>query len=145
MLQKYEKLGKYFPYCTRHRAITTSDRLSRARRTTENAIVIPSNQFKMFCLKSYLKPETGKKILIACHWLHNFCVASYTATAFSEEIIETGGIIEGQWSNGNSSPYIQAFQLPEQGTLKMQKISEICLENTFLGWDRYHGNRNSVI
>ena len=37
-------------------------------------------------------------------------MVSYTAAAFSEEIIETGAIIEGQWSNENSSPYIQALQ-----------------------------------
>ena len=57
-------------------------RLSRARRTTENAFEILSNRFRAFCSKIYLKPETVTKILMAS-CLHNLLRTNFLRTVLS--------------------------------------------------------------
>ena len=46
-------------------------RLSRARRTTENAFGILSNRFRVLSSRMYLQPNNATKITLACCVLHN--------------------------------------------------------------------------
>ena len=66
-------------------------RLSRARRTTENAFGILSNRFRVSSSHMYLQPNNATKITLACV-LHNILRThsknSYSPSGFADEVEE---------------------------------------------------------
>ena len=78
-------------------------RLSRARRTTENAFGILSNRFRVLSSRMYLKPNNATKITQTCCVLHNILRThsknSYSASGFADEVEENGNI---RWGNGET-------------------------------------------
>ena len=85
-------------------------RLSRARRTSENAFGI-SNRFHVLSTRIHLKP----KIAMTCCLLHNFLSVrskdTYTRQGFAEEISEGGNVRNGAWRNENFAPYTQPLPI----------------------------------
>ena len=71
-------------------------RLSRARRTTENAFGILSNWFRVLSSRMYLQPNNAKKIILACCVLHNILRTnsknSYSPSGFLDEVKENGNM-----------------------------------------------------
>ena len=76
-------------------------RLSRARRTIENAFGILSNLFRVLCM--YLQPTNATKITLACCVLHNILRNhsnnSYSPSGFADVVEEIGNI---RWGNGET-------------------------------------------
>ncbi|XP_046408436.1 putative nuclease HARBI1 [Ischnura elegans] len=75
------------PYKSRHLSVEQkvyNYRLSRARRTVENAFGILSNRFRILLKKIELSPEKVENITLAACTLHNFlieeCGGGYTAS-----------------------------------------------------------------
>lgn len=84
-------------------------RLSRARRTSENAFGILASVFRIFFTKINLDPDTVKEITLACCILHNVLRTlsrdSYTPLN-SVDYVDDGNIIEGEWRNEGQSPFL---------------------------------------
>ena len=125
--------------------------LSRARRTTENTFEVLSNLFKIFCSKIYLNPVTVTKVVMASCFLHNFLrtlsAASYTLASYKDRILEDWAVIERQWKNKDSSPYIYAFQptRSRHATIAAEYVTNI-LREYFVGKQGMTGsNRNTLM
>lgn len=77
-------------------------RLSRARRTVENAFGILCCRWMCLAGTMLLKPDRAQKIITACCMLHNFLMSigrdEYAPNGFSDTITENG-VIEGLWRN----------------------------------------------
>ena len=82
-------------------------RLSRARRTTENAFGILVQTFRAFLSTISLDPGIVELMVLASCVLHNILRDlsrdSYTPTYFVDLVDEQGDIIEGQWRHDNTS------------------------------------------
>ena len=69
-------------------------RFSRARRTSENAFGILSNQFLVLSTRIHLKPEIASKVVMTCCLLYNLLGVcskdTYTPQGFADEIREDG-------------------------------------------------------
>ena len=82
-------------------------RLSRARRTTENAFGILSNRFRVLSSRMYLQPNNATKITLACCVLHNILRTpsknSYSPSGFADELEGNGNIRQGEWRDRNNS------------------------------------------
>ena len=82
-------------------------RLSRARRTTENAFGILSNRFRVLSSRMYLQPNNATKITLACCVLHNILHThsknSYSTSEFVDEVEENGNIRRRKWRDRNNS------------------------------------------
>lgn len=81
-------------------------RLSRARRTVENAFGILASRFGVFQKPINLGPEKSTIITMACCYLHNFLIEHNqniycSKTVLVEENIETGEIENGSQITGN--------------------------------------------
>lgn len=64
---------KPFPHSNQNRSERIfSYRLSRARRTVENAFGILANRFRLFLTPIHLPPEKVENIVLACTALHNY-------------------------------------------------------------------------
>lgn len=77
-------------------------RLSRARRTVENAFGILANRFRVFHTAINMKPEKINHIVLASCALHNFlrrhATNSYlTKNIVDTEVLDTGDVILGDW------------------------------------------------
>ncbi|CAH2003490.1 unnamed protein product [Acanthoscelides obtectus] len=76
-------------------------RLSRVRRTVENAFGILANRFRVFHTPINMQPDKIDKIVLAACALHNFLRRSKTSyitrNDVDTEIIDTGDIIRGDW------------------------------------------------
>ena len=61
-------------------------------------------------------------------------IHAYTPAGYSDEILEDGAVIEGQWKNEDSSPYIQAFQptRSKHATNAAENVTNI-LQEYFVG------------
>lgn len=85
-------------------------RLSRARRTSENAFGILASVFRIFFTKINLDPDTVKEITLACCILHNVLRTlsrdSYTPLNSVDYVDDDGNIIEGEWRNEGQSPFL---------------------------------------
>ncbi|CAH1987872.1 unnamed protein product [Acanthoscelides obtectus] len=79
-------------------------RLSRARRTVENAFGILSNRFRVFHTAIPMKPEKVDKIVLAAVVLHNFLrghTNNYIPKNYVDfEVLDTGDVVKGYWRNG---------------------------------------------
>lgn len=79
-------------------------RLSRARRTVENAFGILCNRFRVFHTAINMKPEKIDKIVLAAVVLHNFLrrkTNKYIPKNYVDfEVLDTGDIVKGDWRNG---------------------------------------------
>lgn len=81
-------------------------RLSRARRTVENAFGILASRFGVFQKPINLGPEKAALITLACCYLHNFLIETnqnfYSSkNVLIEENIQTGEIESGSEITGN--------------------------------------------
>ena len=96
-------------------------RLSRARRTVENAFGILANRFRIFRAPIPLVPEKVECIVLACCSLHNFlrnrvhAHAAYTPPgSFDSEDPESHLMIPGDWRQEST---LQCWtQLAQQGS-----------------------------
>lgn len=80
-------------------------RLSRVRRTVENAFGILANRFRVFHTAINMQPEKIDKVVLACCVLHNFLRRHsknvYLSNNYIDrEILDTGDIIRGDWRTG---------------------------------------------
>lgn len=81
-------------------------RLSRARRTVENAFGILATRFGVFQKPINLGPEKATLVTLACCYLHNFLIETSqnlycSKTVLVEENTETGKIQNGSELTGN--------------------------------------------
>lgn len=92
------------PYSHRtldHEERIFSYRLSRTRRTVENAFGILSNRFRVFLAPINLAPQKVEKVILACLVMHNILrrlQPEYTAPGSVDvENLEEGIVIPGAW------------------------------------------------
>ncbi|XP_074026329.1 uncharacterized protein [Leptinotarsa decemlineata] len=87
-------------------------RLSRARRTVENAFGILSNRFRVFHTSINMKPEKINYILLASCALHNF-LRRHSSNSYlpknsiDTEVLDTGDIIMGDWRSDHTLGNLQ--------------------------------------
>ena len=76
-------------------------RLSRARRTIENAFGILCARWRMFYTPIRAKVENVENFVLACLSLHNYLRltdnASYCPSGFTDSYDDTGNLQEGKW------------------------------------------------
>lgn len=94
-----------------HKTLTQEERifnyrLSRARRTVENAFGILANRFRVFHTAINMKPDKINFIVLASCVLHNFLRRHATHAYLSNnivdtELLDTGDIIPGDWRREN--------------------------------------------
>ena len=91
-------------------------RLSRARRTVENALDILANRFRLFMTPMNLSPEKAEVVTLACCVLHNFLrtkVASQQLYmppgSIDSEDPDTHSIRQGEWHNSPQPMGLQGF------------------------------------
>ena len=90
-----------------HRSQTKSEiifnyRLSRARRTVENAFGILANRFRVLLTPINLSPSKVESITLTCIVLHNFLRIKYPSeyisrTCIDQENLENGEVCPGSW------------------------------------------------
>ena len=92
-------------------------RLSRARRTSENAFGIMAQVFRVFFTEISCDPDMTAIITLACCILHNIMRTlsrdSYTPTAFVDLVTDDGQIIEGSWRD-DLDPFTSLMRHPGQ-------------------------------
>ena len=100
------------PYGTRQ--LTPSERifnyrLSRARRTVENAFGIMANRFRVLLSPIALEPVKVEKVVLACCALHNFLRsksasrALYTPPGYCDcEDERSRAVLPGEWRRGDT-------------------------------------------
>ena len=76
-------------------------RLSRARRTVENAFGIMANRFRVFHTSICLHPDNAEAVIIASCVLHNMLrTRKLTSTGLADsENPQTHRLVEGSWRN----------------------------------------------
>ena len=88
-------------------------RLSRARRTSENAFGILASVFRIFFTKISIDPHFVKLITLACCILHNLLRTlskdSYTPRNFVDYVDDQGRVTDGQWRNEGQSLYLSSL------------------------------------
>ena len=93
-------------------------RLSRARRTSENAFGILANVFRIFFTRMNVTTELASSITLACCILHKLLrtlsLESYTPRYSVDNVDDNGEITEGEWRNEGPSPYFTDLA-PTQG------------------------------
>ena len=104
---------KPFPHTNQiRREHIFSYRLSRARRTIENAFGILANRFRVFMSPIQLPPSKIDTIVLACTSLHNFLrrdhVTHYTPEGCLDvEDLSVAHIIPGNWPQTSELPGLQ--------------------------------------
>lgn len=95
---------KPFPHAHQSRTERIfSYRLSRARRTVENAFGMLANRFRVFLTPIHLAPEKVETIVLSCTALHNFLrrdqVAKYTQHegSLEHEDVSLRTVVPGSW------------------------------------------------
>ena len=78
-----------------------SYRLSRARRTVENAFGILSSRFRVFQKPINLNPSEVEKIVLACTALHNYLRREYQADYIVQGMIDRENLSEGTVTPGS--------------------------------------------
>lgn len=105
-------------------------RLSRARRTVENAFGIISSVFRVLRRPMLLEPDKAQEIVMAIVCLHNYLRKSKTSqnvyippgTLDSEK---EGCLIEGNWRKSHGSNNLHKIQnIPRRATLHAKEIRE---------------------
>ena len=124
-------------------------RLSRARRTTENAFGILSNRFWVLSSRMYLQPNNATKITLACCVLHNILRThsknSYSPSGFADEVEENGNIRQGGWRDRNhSAMQLLAATTSRHPSRNAEKVSDIFLKYFYgrgqVSWQWKHVN-----
>lgn len=75
-------------------------RLSRARRTSENAFGILAHRFRILMTRINATPESVSTITYSCCILHNMLTNlsnGYASGGYGDVVTDDGEIIEGQW------------------------------------------------
>ena len=119
-----------------------SYRISRARRTVENAFSIMSNRFRIFSTTIKLEPSKVEKIVLACTTLHNMLRKhssdSYCPSGSIDSENKHTGFVKGTWREdlqlqglqrfgrraGNEAKYVQAQFMEyfnEEGAVSWQR------------------------
>lgn len=110
-------------------------RLSRGRRTIENAFGILSAKFRVFRTPIQLDAEKTKKMVLACVALHNFLLTRkstlYANSNFVDHFDEQGDLNDGDWRNDGDAGGLQQEEhvnvdgVPawEDGRKKLEKSS----------------------
>ena len=115
------------PYSQRgltHEQIIFNYRLSRARRTVENAFGIMASRFRVLQTDMAINVQNVDKVVLATCVLHNYLrrtsAATYSPSCYSDtEDIERRTIIPGNWrQNGNN---LQSLQRTPRGATTQAK------------------------
>ncbi|ODM94737.1 putative nuclease HARBI1, partial [Orchesella cincta] len=76
-------------------------RLSRARRTIENAFGILCVRWLCLARTMFVGPDRAQKVITACCLLHNYLTTvdknEYVPQGFSDTVLENGSIVDGYW------------------------------------------------
>ena len=103
-------------------------RLSRGRRTVENAFGILTQVFRIFFTTIEVEPWLTKLVTVACCILHNLLRTksrdSYTPNVFVDAVADDGEIIDGRWRNATQSQLLFPLQ-PVQGRKAPYEAEEI--------------------
>ena len=89
-------------------------RLSRGRRTVENAFGIMAQIFRIFFTTISVEPPYAKLITLTCCVLHNILRTmsrdKYNPPGQADRVTEKGTIVDGIWRESPSSPFILPLQ-----------------------------------
>ena len=89
-------------------------RLSRARRTTENAFGISIHRFRALASRLNVTPETATKIVLASCVLHNLLLTessnTYTPVSYADELFADGEIQDGEWRSLSIPDHIVSLE-----------------------------------
>lgn len=89
-------------------------RLSRGRRTVENAFGILSQVFRIFFSTISVNPAYAKLITLSCCVLHNILRTlsrdKYTPHGYADSVTENGDVAEGRWRQLPQSPMLLPLQ-----------------------------------
>ena len=117
-------------------------RLSRARRTSENAFGILANIFRVFHTKIYLSTESAQLLVVASCVLHNLLrlrsPTTYMPQASVDHVGPNGDIVPGEWRQDQESPYVT--NLPATAA----RNSKLSVENIRNVFKDYFMKRGSV-
>lgn len=120
------------PYVPARREILTpaqnifNYRLSRARRTIENAFGILKSRWMCLARKMYCGPDKAQKIITTCCLLHNFLLSTarhnYCPPSYADRIGRDGRVIEGAWRSVLlQDPLLQNNNMSRNNTTGLQK------------------------
>ena len=79
-------------------------RLSRARRTSENAFRILVHRFRSLMARLNVSPEVASSITLACCVLHNLLItvsSAYAGEGYGDTVQTNGDIAEGEWRSAD--------------------------------------------
>ena len=111
-------------------------RLSRFRRTSENAFGIWANRFRVFHTTIDLDPDRVCLLVHASVVLHNMlCLKSqetYVPAGFADRVEEDGSIVEGEWRNDSSATALRPLRPQSVGNNRKKTAGEI--RETFARW-----------
>ena len=118
-------------------------RLSRARRTVENAFGILANRFRCLLTTLQQEPETVKTLALACVCLHNLMRTRYPTLqnmALDREE-DNHQIVPGTWRNEGTLQDVRIATGPSQATLEA-KEQRVCLKHYYnnvgaVSWQTY--------
>ncbi|XP_066916383.1 putative nuclease HARBI1 [Clytia hemisphaerica] len=114
-------------------------RLSRARRTSENAFGILAHRFRIFLNCIQTSPAIAKKLTLASCTLHNLLsatVSDYAGEGYGDVVDDGGEIIEGQWRSE-----VDFRSVPLEG---IQTEPEITAEEIRLHFMRHFETKGQV-
>ena len=133
-------------------ARTFNYRLSRARRTSENAFGILWNRFRVLSTRIHFKSEIANKVVMTCCLLHNLLKVrskdTYTPHVFLKNISKNGNVRNGAWRNENLASYIEPLPISPSryASAESEEIGAL-LKDSFMGreqapWQWKHINQS---
>lgn len=124
-------------------------RLSRARRSVENAFGILVARWRCMRKPLHMTPKHAESVILACCVLHNYMrkksVATYTPPGFCDTVDTSGAIVDGSW-RGETLPNAPTANTNQRNST----IAAIDVRNKFINyfskegateWQLQHINR----
>ena len=125
-----------------------SYRLSRARRTVENAFGLLSNRFRVLLAPINLSPKKVESVILACLVLHNLLrkmSPEYTGPGnVDSESIEQGIVVEGNWRRQRNMLNLQGHPRNVSGDAKAvrEQFKNYFLNEGSVPWQDLFVNRH---
>ena len=144
-------------YVTGRTAIASNEkrvynyRLSRARRTIENAFGILVARWRCMSKPLHMSQKHAESVILACCVLHNFmikeCVSKYTPPGYCDSVDTSGAIVDGSWRLDNVHNEQPANTNQRNSTLRSIAIREQFISyfnnEGAVEWQLQHINRTN--